>query len=54
VSVPAVLPLKESLRESLVEIARALEPYFPDITVHWRQRAQEERSHHFHLHATEP
>lgn len=41
-SVPAVLPLKETLRESLVEIARALEPYFPDITVQWRQRAQQE------------
>ncbi|HSE48361.1 MAG TPA: GAF domain-containing sensor histidine kinase [Terriglobales bacterium] len=34
--------MKESLRESLVEIARALEPYFPDITVQWRQRAQQE------------
>jgi signal transduction histidine kinase len=36
-----VLPLKESLRESIVEVARALEPYFPDITVKWRQRANE-------------
>jgi len=44
VSVPAVLPLKESLRESIVEVARALEPYFPDITVAWRQRAQQEFS----------
>lgn len=41
-SVSALLPLKESLRESLVEVARALEPYFPDITVAWRQRVQPE------------
>ena len=41
-SLPAVLPLKQSLRESIVEVARALEPYFPDITVQWRTRVQEE------------
>ena len=34
----AVLPLKESSRESIVEVARALEPYYPDITAAWRER----------------
>jgi signal transduction histidine kinase len=37
-----VLPLKPSLRESIVEVARSLEPYFSDITVQWRLRVQEE------------
>ncbi|MBI2679020.1 MAG: GAF domain-containing sensor histidine kinase [Candidatus Koribacter versatilis] len=41
-SAPAVLPLKESLRESIVGVARSLEPYFPDITVIWRNRVQAE------------
>ncbi len=34
----AVPPFKESSRELIVEVARALEPYFPDITNHWRDR----------------
>ena len=34
----AVLPLKESSRELIVEVLRALEPYFPDITERWRDR----------------
>jgi len=33
----AVPPFKESSRELIVEVARALEPYFPDITNHWRE-----------------
>ena len=41
-SVPAVLPLKAALRESIVGVARLLEPYFPDITVTWRNRVQTE------------
>src|SRR3954471_9490596 len=41
-SVPAVLPLKASLQESIVGVARLLEPYFPDITVVWRRRVQAE------------
>src|SRR5688572_9945755 len=35
--VPAVLPLKEGSRELIVDISRALEPYFPDITATWRE-----------------
>jgi two-component system sensor histidine kinase NreB len=34
----ALLPLKESSRELIVEVAIALEPYFPDITVCWREK----------------
>lgn len=34
----AVPPFKGSSRELIVEVARALEPYFPDITNHWRER----------------
>ena len=34
----AVPPFKESSRELIVEVARALEPYFPDITNHWRDK----------------
>ena len=34
----AVLPLNESSRELIVEVARALEPYYPDITAAWRER----------------
>ncbi len=34
----AVPPFKESSRELIVEVARALEPYFPDITNHWREK----------------
>jgi len=45
--VSAVLPLKESSRELIVEVARALEPYFPDITAAWREKITEE----FHFEA---
>ncbi|HEX7288251.1 MAG TPA: GAF domain-containing sensor histidine kinase [Candidatus Angelobacter sp.] len=34
----AVPPFKESSRELIVEVARALEPYFPDITNVWREK----------------
>lgn len=34
----AVPPFKESSRELIIEVARALEPYFPDITNKWRER----------------
>jgi signal transduction histidine kinase len=37
-SVTAVPPFKESSRELIVEVARALEPYFPDITNAWREK----------------
>jgi signal transduction histidine kinase len=36
--VTAVPPFKESSRELISEVARALEPYFPDITNKWRER----------------
>jgi signal transduction histidine kinase len=36
--VTAVPPFKESSRELIAEVARALEPYFPDITSHWREK----------------
>jgi signal transduction histidine kinase len=35
---PAVLQLKETSREMIVELAGALEPYFPDITASWREK----------------
>ena len=38
----AVLPLKESSRELITEIALALQPYFPDITANWREIIQRE------------
>ncbi|HZD94398.1 MAG TPA: GAF domain-containing sensor histidine kinase [Candidatus Sulfotelmatobacter sp.] len=34
----AVPPFKESSRELIAEVARALEPYFPDITHKWREQ----------------
>ena len=34
----AVPPFKESSRALIVEVARALEPYFPDITHGWREK----------------
>jgi signal transduction histidine kinase len=40
--VTAVPPFKESSRELIVEVARALEPYFPDITNHWREKLVQE------------
>lgn len=39
---PALLPLKESSRELIVEVANALEPYFPDITAGWREKLSAE------------
>ena len=45
--VSAMLPLKESSRELIVEVVRALEPYFPDITAAWREKITEE----FHFEA---
>ena len=33
-----VLLLKESSRELIVEVAKAREPYFPDITLAWREK----------------
>jgi signal transduction histidine kinase len=38
VTVTAVPPFKESSRELIAEVARALEPYFPDITNRWREQ----------------
>jgi signal transduction histidine kinase len=34
----AVPPFKESSRDLIIEVARALEPYFPDITHSWREK----------------
>jgi len=39
------LPLKDSSRELIIEVTRALEPYFPDITAKWREKIAQE----FHL-----
>jgi signal transduction histidine kinase len=36
--VTAVPPFKGSSRELIVEVSRALEPYFPDITNNWREK----------------
>jgi len=33
----SLLPMKESSRELVVEVTRALQPYFPEITAQWRQ-----------------
>ena len=38
----AVPPFKESSRELIAEVARALEPYFPDITNKWRDQLTQE------------
>jgi len=40
--VSAVLPLNESSRELIGDIARALEPYFADVTAAWRGKVSEE------------
>jgi signal transduction histidine kinase len=40
--VTAVPPFKESSRELIAEVARALEPYFPDITNKWREQLARE------------
>jgi signal transduction histidine kinase len=42
VTVTAVPPFKESSRELIAEVARALEPYFPDITNKWREQLTRE------------
>ncbi|HEY2232956.1 MAG TPA: hypothetical protein VGK01_05710, partial [Candidatus Angelobacter sp.] len=42
VPVTAVPPFKESSRELIAEVARALEPYFPDITNKWRDQLTKE------------
>ncbi|HEV2114085.1 MAG TPA: ATP-binding protein [Terriglobales bacterium] len=39
---PAVLPFNESSHELIAEIARALEPYFADVTAAWRSKISEE------------
>jgi len=41
----AVVPLKDNFRELIVEVARKLEPYFPDITARWREQLTRE----FHI-----
>jgi hypothetical protein len=40
--VSAVLPLKDSSRELIIEVTRALEPYFPDIIAKWREKIAQE------------
>jgi signal transduction histidine kinase len=40
--VSAVLPLKDSSRELIIEVSRALQPYFPDITAKWREKIAQE------------
>jgi signal transduction histidine kinase len=34
----SLLPMKETSRELVVEVTRALQPYFPEVTAQWRQR----------------
>jgi len=34
----ALLPMKETSREVVVEVTRALQPWFPEVTAGWRQR----------------
>src|SRR6185312_11957929 len=41
-SVTAVLPLNARSQELISEIACELQPYFPDITAHWRDRLSKE------------
>lgn len=41
----AVVPLKDSFRDLIVEVAKKLEPYFPDITARWREQLTRE----FHI-----
>ncbi len=38
----AVLPLKESFRELIVEVTGELTPYIPDITAQWREQLADE------------
>jgi signal transduction histidine kinase len=42
VVVTAVLPLNDRSRELVLEVASALQPYFPDITANWRARIVQE------------
>jgi signal transduction histidine kinase len=42
VVVTAVLPLNDRSRELVLEVATALQPYFPDITANWRARILQE------------
>src|SRR3954469_13771797 len=42
VDVTAVLPLNDRSRDLILELAQALQPYFPDITAHWRKRMMQE------------
>src|SRR3954463_9421573 len=42
VSVTAVLPLNPRSQELVREVACELQPYFPDITAHWRDRLLKE------------
>jgi signal transduction histidine kinase len=37
---PAVLPLKESSCELILEVSNALEPHFPEITAVWREKVR--------------
>lgn len=39
---PAMLPLKESSRDLIVEVLHALEPYFPDLNAKWRHQLEAE------------
>ena len=34
----SLLPMKETSREVVVEVARTLQPWFPEITAAWRQQ----------------
>ena len=38
----AVLPLKDSSRELIIDVTRALQPYFPDISAKWREKIAQE------------
>jgi signal transduction histidine kinase len=40
--VASVLVLKETSRDLVIEVARALRPYFPDLTSHWREQLTNE------------
>jgi signal transduction histidine kinase len=42
--VTAVLPLNDRSRGLVLEVASALQPYFPDITANWRERISQECS----------
>ncbi|MCU1287195.1 MAG: sensor signal transduction histidine kinase [Acidobacteriales bacterium] len=42
VDVTAVLPLNDRSRDLILELAQALQPYFPDIIANWRMRILQE------------